>query len=186
MTRPLPQCSTADQLRDAVLGDARKKRSIKSDPATELRRLNAAALEFCEALRALSPEAAAIYRNPRDSHEKVRMIGVIAGVAAANTASISQMSVEAVPSQKRPRIRPPVALAREAALVFIMISGERPARRNDGRVREFRGQARAISYGPFMDFLAAVFDARRMKASPENCAKEALALIDAMENEVAI
>jgi hypothetical protein len=159
-------------------GDSRKKVPPKPRPTAELRRVQAAALEFCEAVRGLSPDAASVFSDTRSICEKVRIFGVVAGVTAGDPASIEKRDEQPA---TLPRIRPPVALARDAAFVFAIVSGKDPGRSNDSKVRERRGKVTAGAYGPFMNFLSDVFEARRMKASPDNCAREALALIADME-----
>jgi hypothetical protein len=156
----------------ATGGDGRRKTPALSGGAVRARLddVQKAAAYLGAALQNLPPQAASIYRDLAGLKRTVRTIAIIAG-AASSAENVLEFDSATEPEHND--VRPSVVLALDAAYVFAMVSGNRPGRRNiDGK-----------KYGPYLEFVTAIFKARGMKASPENSAKEALAIIAGMEKE---
>jgi hypothetical protein len=150
-------------------GDGRKPLTPTATAIrSELDKVQRAAADLHIALKELSPQAAAVFRDIAALKRTARTIGIIA--AAASTADdVSEFAN--LESPKPVFVRPAVLLAHDAAYIFALVSGGRPTLRcSDGK-----------KYSPYLDFVTAIFAARGVKASPENSAKEALKLLSVME-----
>jgi len=140
-------------------GDAKRRHTPSAAQiAKELEEVCTHAARLHSALAKMSVPAATRFRDPGQLKMTVRTIEIIAGAPD-----------EAFPASppRTENLKPDVALALDAASVFWLITGRRPGR------SVVTGKAR----GPFYEFVAAVFEARGMKASPENAARAALRLL---------
>jgi hypothetical protein len=139
----------------------RSKTVALQKSADELRRVASAAASLHDALASLHQPSAGVFHNIESLIRTARTVQIIAEGAAEEPPS------EVSASRYRDSSHDPEErLAVLAAHIFRDLTGSMPAR----RTKEQGG----VAYGPFHDFLSAVFKARGVTGSPENHAKIAI------------
>jgi hypothetical protein len=138
----------------------------RSKPATaaatkkELDRVAKAAEALRLALDEMRGPAASVFRD---------VAGLVRRIQAIETIALHAEPREMPDDKPQEALDPTERLALAAAHVFLAVSDDKPTRRT---------KIEQKAYGPFLDFLAAVFRARGVSGSPENHAKVAIKIME--------
>jgi hypothetical protein len=143
----------------------REKWPAKPRMKEELQRVASAAVALEKALASMHGPAASMFGRLDVSIMRARTLKLVALYSA-------EQPVETIepPVQRTGALDPQVRLSLLAANIFVFVTGDLPSR----RTKEEGGKA----YGPFYDFLCAVFRARGISGSAENHARRAIKLME--------